>query len=297
MMKNIFGEKRQYKGNLHTHTTRSDGKLELWECVNAYKERGYDFLCVTDHRVYFEGAQREDFLILSGEEFMFHDNERKTAYHIVGIDFDGHFETCAETLPQDVADGIIERGGIAVMGHPAWSLMSHDEILKVKGISALEVYSGISEEYTARGDSTSYADVLATLGAKYGLLGVDDMHFYKRDMCRAFTVLEADSLSRKSVREALDAKRYYASEGPLIKRLSADGNRVEIETSPLSRICFMSDRWYEKNRVHYSEKGDLTFAEYELKQGDGWLRIEGMDARGRKFTTNFLNTDGEGNII
>src|SRR5262249_52399561 len=38
-----------YKGNLHTHSTRSDGKLSPEEVVAAYRERGYDFLALTDH--------------------------------------------------------------------------------------------------------------------------------------------------------------------------------------------------------------------------------------------------------
>jgi len=45
------GDLRWYKGNLHTHTLWSDGDdypemVALW-----YKERGYDFLCFTDHNV------------------------------------------------------------------------------------------------------------------------------------------------------------------------------------------------------------------------------------------------------
>lgn len=294
MMKVLFGDARQLRGNLHTHTTRSDGRLSLEECCEAYKKLGYDFICVTDHRVYFEGGNVGGLLVLPGEEFMYMDKERRAAYHIVGIDFNEDFYTDGQTLPQNVADGILKRGGIAVMGHPAWSLMSREDILEVRGISALEVYSGVSEEYTARGDSTEIADLLAARGARYGLLGVDDMHFNKRDLARAFIMLNAEEPARENVRRALDAREYYASEGPLIKRLVCGGGRVEIETTPVKRICFMSDRWYEKTRVNYSEAGDLTRAEYEINPGDTWLRVEGEDARGRKFTTNhYLNDNGE----
>jgi histidinol phosphatase-like PHP family hydrolase len=40
---------RFYKGNLHTHSTRSDGKLAPEEVCRRYRERGYDFLCLSDH--------------------------------------------------------------------------------------------------------------------------------------------------------------------------------------------------------------------------------------------------------
>src|SRR3954447_23903032 len=40
---------RFQKGNLHTHSTRSDGKLTPSEVVAAYRAHGYDFLALADH--------------------------------------------------------------------------------------------------------------------------------------------------------------------------------------------------------------------------------------------------------
>lgn len=37
------------KGNLHTHTTFSDGRLPAEQVVGRYRELGYDFLALTDH--------------------------------------------------------------------------------------------------------------------------------------------------------------------------------------------------------------------------------------------------------
>jgi predicted metal-dependent phosphoesterase TrpH len=37
------------RGNLHTHTTFSDGRRHLDEAVARYRELGYDFLAITDH--------------------------------------------------------------------------------------------------------------------------------------------------------------------------------------------------------------------------------------------------------
>ena len=41
--------RKWFKGNLHTHTTESDGKLSPEECYALYKSKGYDFLARTDH--------------------------------------------------------------------------------------------------------------------------------------------------------------------------------------------------------------------------------------------------------
>jgi len=37
------------KGNLHAHTTFSDGRLPVEEVVARYRDLGYDFLAITDH--------------------------------------------------------------------------------------------------------------------------------------------------------------------------------------------------------------------------------------------------------
>ena len=37
------------KGNLHAHTTFSDGHRPVGEVVERYRELGYDFLAITDH--------------------------------------------------------------------------------------------------------------------------------------------------------------------------------------------------------------------------------------------------------
>jgi hypothetical protein len=37
------------KGNLHAHTTFSDGRRPIGEVIGRYRELGYDFLAITDH--------------------------------------------------------------------------------------------------------------------------------------------------------------------------------------------------------------------------------------------------------
>ena len=42
---------RWYRGNLHTHTTASDGEQSVTERCAAYRAAGYDFLAITDHHL------------------------------------------------------------------------------------------------------------------------------------------------------------------------------------------------------------------------------------------------------
>ena len=40
---------RWFRGNLHTHSTGSDGIKTPGQVCAAYRRRGYDFLSITDH--------------------------------------------------------------------------------------------------------------------------------------------------------------------------------------------------------------------------------------------------------
>ena len=60
----------QYKANLHSHSTLSDGNLTPQEMKDAYKSHGYSVLCISDHeRPYDHTALSDpDFLMLTGYE-------------------------------------------------------------------------------------------------------------------------------------------------------------------------------------------------------------------------------------
>ena len=47
----FLNEGKFYKGNLHTHSTNSDGVLSPEIVCKKYKQEGYDFLCISDHFV------------------------------------------------------------------------------------------------------------------------------------------------------------------------------------------------------------------------------------------------------
>ena len=52
-MKNLnsFGMSgKWFKGNLHLHSTNSDGRLSPEEAAKRYKEKGWNFIAFTEHR-------------------------------------------------------------------------------------------------------------------------------------------------------------------------------------------------------------------------------------------------------
>ena len=58
-MEGFSKEGNWYKGNLHCHTTDSDGSLTPAEVVQYYKKEGYDFLAISDHNIFSD--YRRDF--------------------------------------------------------------------------------------------------------------------------------------------------------------------------------------------------------------------------------------------
>lgn len=71
MKKFLFPENgNQYKANLHSHSTFSDGNLTPEEMKEKYAEKGYSIIAFTDHEVFFPHNELSDenFLALNGSE-------------------------------------------------------------------------------------------------------------------------------------------------------------------------------------------------------------------------------------
>lgn len=136
MITDQFG-KKWYKGNLHTHSTNSDGRLSPEEVIGLYREEGYDFLALTDHWFMGEERQEENFLLLSGAEYDVGNNVRDGIYHVVGIGMQKEPKLekgpeLQEKQAQLMIDRIHEAGGIAILAHPAWSMNRASEVRLLK---------------------------------------------------------------------------------------------------------------------------------------------------------------------
>ena len=56
----LHTEGNWYKGNLHTHSTNSDGRKTPEEIVQIYKDHGYQFLAFTEHELYTHNRALSD---------------------------------------------------------------------------------------------------------------------------------------------------------------------------------------------------------------------------------------------
>src|SRR3712207_7797258 len=63
------GEGSFFRGNLHCHSNRSDGLVGPRDVATAYRDAGYDFICLSDHFEAEYGWQITDTRHLRDEGF------------------------------------------------------------------------------------------------------------------------------------------------------------------------------------------------------------------------------------
>ena len=307
-MKTLFREEGSwYKGNLHLHTSRSDGEVSVTEAVEIYRQAGYDFLAVTDHRVpgctiephqsgTYEDTRLEagEMLLLAGVEWDTGGrNTRRPGdlpcWHILGIGMDqeedGRFADILHPRPQEIVDHIHEQGGLAILAHPAWSVMEPSALQEVDGLDGAEIINTVSGRpwNSARGDASYYFDLWATWQKRFlTAYGGDDAHHYQGDAGVSFTMVRARSLSRDDILFALAAGQCYASQGPRIRQILYDpeSRLLSVECSEdVTHAEFSSNRIYDRGRYQTVQNGQVS---YRLNPYDDYVRITLIDEQGRQ---------------
>lgn len=141
------------KGDLHSHSCRSDGTRDPAALAGHYREHGYDFFALTDHNRYYSGSEIDEayegvktgFTRVFGEEV----HCPGSVIHIVHIGgkksvaerylndregYDKEIEEYIKRVPKDVPELYKERyakamwatdaihavGGLAIFPHPFW---------------------------------------------------------------------------------------------------------------------------------------------------------------------------------
>lgn len=278
--------KQWYKGNLHTHTTRSDGRKTPEEAIALYRDSGYDFLALTDHWVCSQTAQAGSLLLLSGCEYNTGPDPVSGIYHIVGIGMqtDPGLDRTADWTPQAIIDAIKDAGGLAILAHPAWSLNTTQHILPLSGLDGTEIYNSVSDlPHNARPDSSLIVDQLASVGRYLPCIASDDSHFYDGEETKSFIRVQSKSCSAPDILAAIRAGDFYASQGPRLN-LWQTGDRIEIRCSPASAIVCYSDAVWSGNRVFTGP--EITRASYPIGPEDHFIRVEIIDAAGRHAWTS-----------
>lgn len=284
---------RFWRGNLHTHSDRSDGALSPEDIGRRYREAGYDFLAITDHfRAKYEFPLTDTrplrtprFTTLLGAELHPPRTEFSSEWHILAVGLPPDFpppEPC-ESGPQ-LARRARTAGAFIGLAHPAASLLTATDAESVDAAHAIEVYNALSARED-RADSWHLTDVLLNRGHRLSTYAADDAHFQPQDppACTAWVQVRAESLDPEALIAALKAGHYYSSSGPELHDIQLDGSFITVRCSPVRKVLVTGgDPGAQVIQGDALTQCSLPVAMFRR----GWCRVTVEDTDGRRAWSN-----------
>ena len=296
---------KMLKGGLHCHTTISDGDGTPEEVIRLHKENGYDFLALTDHRIYNHKnyAEDVDITIVPGTEYdrTFEKGKGFRCFHqvCIGPDDETNGYKHGEELPrceydtqeefQTFLDEAHAKNNLTIYCHPQWSSTPPRYFDRLKGNFAMEIWnSGCAIECNMDTDNGMYWDELLGQGQLIYAVATDDGHpMYQH--CKGWVMVNAEN-NVKSILSALKKGEFYSSCGPEIKDFYVDDQGfAHVECSPCKEVVFCCDM--KPSRKVVSKGEPVTSAVYDLKDDYKYIRIYVEDFEGRRAWANPIFLD------
>ncbi len=288
MLSTFSAPGRFWKGNLHTHTNRTDGALDPAEVCRPNREKGYDFLCLSDHflpQFSFpltdtRDYRTEGFTTLIGAELHAPATHLGDLWHILAVGLPLDF---APTPEGEDGPALARRaaaaGAFVGIAHPQWYGLDFTDGLALDAAHAVEIYNHTCEMQSARPDGVTLFDDLMTRGRKLTGFASDDAHFHSNDSFGGWIHVKSETLKPEALLAALKAGNYYASTGPDIADISRDGNSLVVTASP-ARSIVLAGPGAKSTAVH----GDnVTEARLDLRPFEGsWCRVAVTDMLGKR---------------
>lgn len=283
------------KGNLHCHTTLSDGTGSPASVIRHYANAGYDFLAITDHRRYNSTnyAPETGLLVLPGMEAdRYVDGAGMPVVHIVSVGPDlhngysdgqaveyqkgGKAEDC-----QDIINDVRAANNLAILAHPMWSGNTVESVTALQGYQMIEVWNSGSALLWGVDSNTYHWDALLREGRRVWGVASDDGHALQEN-CFGFVQVKAEK-NIPSILSALKNGEFYASCGPEIYDFYVEDGQVCIQCSPVKQI--MLRNFSCPHRLIRGE--NLSGGQFKLRDlCTDYIRAEIVDSQGRRAWTN-----------
>lgn len=299
------GPERMLKGALHVHTTRSDGKGTPEEVLHRYAEKAYDFVAITDHRIYnYKNFAPETGLTLIPGMEVDRDisSEAGMCFHTVaigprkedgnGFSQDERFESGKvrdQYEFQPFLDFLHKNGNMTFYCHPDWSRTPARSYEDMLGHFAMEIWNtGCAFENDMDTNAWGWDELLVGGRRIYGV-AVDDGHPMNQHGHGWVMVRAENEVS--AILAALKRGDFYASCGPEIYDFRVEEGMAFVRCSPVKFICFING--VRPNAVVRDESGLVTEAKVKLRPEAKYLRATVVDENGRRAWTNPIFLDGE----
>ena len=277
-----------WRGNIHTHSTHSDGTLEAAEVCRRYREAGYDFLCLSDHFLPKYGFPITDttpfrtnsFTTILGAEVHAPANSHGEAWHILAAGLPADF---APTTTDETGVALAARaraaGAFVAIAHPQWSgLAAEDGRAIAPHAHAVEIYNHGCALESTRGDGTYLLDLLLNEGHRLTAYAADDAHFRFNDLFGGWMMVKAEANQPEALITAMKSGHSYATQGPLIHAFAVSSGTARVECSPAMNVALLG----RGTRVAHQFGENLTHVELPTDRFKGdWFRLVVTDAAGK----------------
>lgn len=312
-----------YKGNLHSHTTNSDGCLTPEESVALFREHGYHFLCQSEHDRYTDLREQfndDTFILLPGVEasaVLYEENggpERIMLHHVHGVlgtekmqegaikpfqqsneEFQQrkHYGTWnGQAVAQELVDALKEKGCFTIYNHPIWSKVEGEDFLQTEGLLGLEIFNYNTVNESGTGYDVTYWDALLRRGKQVYGFASDDNHNEGLfdDACGGYIVVKAEKLTQDAIVTAIMEGNFYSSAGPEIFDWGVKDGRAYVTCSPVNRVNFIAGNYVNAGTTVMCDSIEetMTEASFQLRGNESYIRIECMDKHGKTAWTNAI---------
>ncbi len=299
---------RFFRGNLHSHSTRSDGALEPGEVCRRYIDAGYDFISLTDHFLGRFGYPITDardfrtnrFTTIPGAEIHADRMANGELWHMVAVGLPDDFAPpdAPDWDPRETSEPASafaararEAGAFVAIAHPEWNGMTLEDARLIEAAHAVEIYNHGCEMQQDRGSGFAILDALLSEGRRLSACATDDAHFKGRDHFGGWVMVKAEANEPEALLAALKEGAYYSSTGPELNEVAIDGDALVVECSPVRDIIAVGHG--SASTFVEGESGGLTSARLPLEpfRKGGWVRVTAVDGQGRKAWSNPLWLD------
>ena len=284
---------RFHRGNIHTHSDRSDGVLSPQAVCRHYEEAGYDFLCLSDHFLERFGFpvtdttpfRTERMTTIFGAEIHAPQNSHGEIWHLLACGLPLDF---APLGPDEDAVALATRavaaGAFLGIAHPQWSSLTIEDGRQMARIAhAVEIWNTGCDVECARGDGTMLLDALLSEGHRLTGYAADDAHFQLTDFNGGWMMVKAEANAPEALLAAMKAGAYYSTQGPTIVDLVVASGQIAVSTSPIVTVSLVG----RGSRAECVTGRQLTRATLPLERFAGdWCRVVVTDAAGHRAWSN-----------
>ncbi len=257
---------RFYKGNLHLHSTRSDGHYTPEQLFERYKRNGYAFLGISDHRLYawYPEQETDGFLSVPAAEF---DtpcvDSGAGVHHIVafgdpattgygnGQVFD--VQAMHTRSAQQLIDDINAHANLAVYCHPDWSRVEFTDLYGLRGLVGMEIFNYDCQNAFRTGNGEVFYGRMLWHDNRLWCFGTDDGHgFFNNEpieeFCGGYIMVKTDDFTHAGLLSAIRAGSFYAcaaregEEAPTLGDFYVEDGKAVFTCGPCRDACIYYER-------------------------------------------------------